>query len=457
MRHPEVWLAAVAVLSACSVEAPVQTAGDWVGTRVVLKSGNTPLKLGHDQVVAPNDIHRVYTVERVNGPWLWVTSSIVTGKVASVHAGVSGWVKASDVVPYDQANDYFTSVIKSNPSSWAYIRRGDIWLDKKEYDRALRDFNEAIRLDPKNAAAYICRGTSWFYKKKLDKALADYNEAIRLDPKHAVAYFDRSIVWFQKKELDKVLADCSEVIRLDPKYAVAYIIRGHVWFEKRELDKALAGYNESIRLDPIFAPAYIGRGHVWFKKRELDKALADYNEASRLDPKDPLPYIGRGNFWRAKKKWTKALADYNEASRLDPKHASPYIGRGNVWFDKKEWAKALADYNEASRLDPKDSSGYNGRAWIWATCPDAKYRDGKRAVESATRAYELTDWKDAGNLSTLAAAYAESGDFVAAVKWQEEALGVYKNDKDREQARARLELYRQKRPYRVRSGGSPDE
>ena len=103
----------------------------------------------------------------------------------------------------------------------------------------------------------------------------------------------------------------------------------------------------------------------------------------------------------------------------------------------------------AIRLDPWDPKAYKGRAWLWATCPDEKYRDGKRAVESATRACKLTDWKVADYLDTLAAAWAEAGDFDAAVEWQENALGILaKNDEqNRKDFEARLTLYRAKKPY----------
>jgi tetratricopeptide (TPR) repeat protein len=109
---------------------------------------------------------------------------------------------------------------------------------------------------------------------------------------------------------------------------------------------------------------------------------------------------------------------------------------------------AVADFTEAIRLDPKDACAYNARAWIWATCPGARYRDGPRAIKSATRACELLGWKVANHIGTLAAACAEAGDFDAAVKWETKASELYADAEDKAKGQERLQLYQEKKPYR---------
>jgi tetratricopeptide (TPR) repeat protein len=146
-----------------------------------------------------------------------------------------------------------------------------------------------------------------------------------------------------------------------------------------------------------------------------------------------------------------AIADFDEVIRLDHRFAGAHASRGYACFQEHEYRKALDDYNEAIRLDTADVNALNGSAWIWSTCPDIRYRDGRKAVEAARKACELTNWKDAMSIDTLAAASAEIGDFSMAVKWQIKAMEALADDKKRDGFRARHLLYQQKKSYRQSS------
>jgi tetratricopeptide (TPR) repeat protein len=309
----------------------------------------------------------------------------------------------------------------------AHYVRGNIFYDKFEYDNALSEYTAAIRLNPNDARFYIERGNTWDENKQPEKALADYGEALRLDPRSGSAFLNRAVIWIEKKDYDKALNDFNDGIRLEPRNALARCDRGYVLSLKNDNDNAMADYNEAIRLDPKMALAYHNRGDVWLDKKQYDKAINDYSEAIRLDP----------------------TAHKRQFDSRD----STYVRRGIAWSLKKEDEKALADYDRAIRLDPKNITAYNAIAWIRATCENAKWRDGKQAIGFASRACELTNWKNSLYLDTLAAAYAETGDFNKARLWQQKAVADPNFEKmvggeEFLAAKARLELYQADKPFR---------
>ena len=148
-------------------------------------------------------------------------------------------------------------------------------------------------------------------------------------------------------------------------------------------------------------------------------------------------------------KLEQASAHYIEALRLNPGYGDAHDNLGEVLCRQGKFADASAHFAEALRLNPDDSEAHDNRAKLMAACPLAEYRDGNKAVEFATRACELTEWKNPGFLDTLAAAHAQAGDFAAAETWQTTAISLLPDERKKDDYRSRLMLYQARKPYRL--------
>ena len=176
--------------------------------------------------------------------------------------------------------------------------------------------------------------------------------------------------------------------------------------------------------------------------------LARLDEAVRLEPRFTAAHIARGKIYDSVGDRERALADYNQAIRSSPEDANAYYGRATVYAALGEEKRAIADFDRSLDLSPARDA-YNDLAWLLATSPNAALRDGLRAVRLARKACELSKWKSPAELDTLAAAYAEIGDFAEAVRWQQKALELFKSkNKSGDGAHERLRRYEAHKPYR---------
>jgi tetratricopeptide (TPR) repeat protein len=90
---------------------------------------------------------------------------------------------------------------------------------------------------------------------------------------------------------------------------------------------------------------------------------------------------------------------------------------------------------------------YQNKAWLLATCPEEKIRDGKTAIAAAQKAGELREWKAITDIKSLAAAYAETGDFEKAIEWQKKAIEMAQGE-SKSGEEEMLKLYEAKSPFR---------
>ena len=188
------------------------------------------------------------------------------------------------------------------------------------------------------------------------------------------------------------------------------------------------------------------KGIIEGKSGQQQKAAEFFGEAIRIDPKFVLAYYNRGLALQQLGEEEQAIKDYTEAIRLAPGIAVTHANRASSYDKLGRYQEAIRDYEEAIRLNPRDDETLDSLAWLLATVANPAFRDGKRAIELAREACELTRWREPNHIDTLAAAYARAGDFASAVKWQMKALEDPEFRKARE-ARERLALYRSGKPY----------
>jgi tetratricopeptide (TPR) repeat protein len=211
----------------------------------------------------------------------------------------------------------------------------------------------------------------------------------------------------------------------------------------------LVGLGCSTDQSPRSSSDFCRRGIEAYENQEYDKAIGDFTEAIRLDPRSARAYTLRGDVFSDRKEYDRAIEDYTQALGLDGTNADTLNSRGVAFLGKKDYDRAVSDFSQAIQTDPRHALASNNLAWILATCPTDGLRNGSKAVELATNACELSGWQVAHPLDTLAAAYAESGHFEEAVKWQKKALELGCGDKElAEKAVQRLERYQAGKPHR---------
>jgi tetratricopeptide (TPR) repeat protein len=206
---------------------------------------------------------------------------------------------------------------------------------------------------------------------------------------------------------------------------VAHNNLGYLCADRGKIDEAILHFEAAARIrsgkqNPHYnagsAFMQMNLGDALARKGQSDEAMAHYEEAIRLQPYYADAYYNRGNVLFAKGRIDDAIADWEKTLQIQPNDADAYTGLGNAFLRKGLLHEAMANYERALALAPEDSHSRINIAWVLATAPDSSVRDGRKAVEFARKAIELSNTDDPKFFRALAAAYAETGQFSEAIQ-----------------------------------------
>lgn len=239
---------------------------------------------------------------------------------------------------------------------------GDGMLAGGDYREALRHYDSAIDPAQPEALNLYRRGAALDALGQAERALEDYDEAIRLDPKYPRAYYARGVLLASyKRTYDRAIGDFDKVLALQPDNIAALIRRGEAYGKLGEFGKAMADLDRAVTLAPDDPEAHIYRGLVNGWRSDSRRAMDDFNAALRLDAGNVDALVNRAALYAADRLYEAAIRDLDDVITLQGGNALAFYNRGYALFATQKYELAIADYGTAISRDPGMGPAYNNR------------------------------------------------------------------------------------------------
>ncbi|MDA1052827.1 MAG: tetratricopeptide repeat protein [Planctomycetota bacterium] len=343
------------------------------------------------------------------------------------------------------------AAIKADPASVEALQlRAAVHIEQGEVEKAIADFEELLKQNPENVAVLQALATTYASTKNYDKALEHLSKAIELAPENALNFAMRAEIYEVQEKYDEALADLTESLKVQPNNPAALLARARLHYFQENFDEARADIDRLLQERPGLNQAILLRSMIEAAGGDYQKAIADLQNILRADPANVGLQRQLASLYAADERPRKAIQVLTGILAADENNWEVLSSRAGVLLSIGKHAEAIEDYNAALKLAPEEDGILNNLAWVLSTSPKDELRDGKRAIELATKACEVTNYEMPHIISTLAAAYAETGDFETAIKWSKKCveMGIEKLPDQIEQLRDELKHYEEGKPFR---------
>lgn len=213
---------------------------------------------------------------------------------------------------------YTTAIAKSKgKNKSAYLNRGVCYFKTNQYQKALKDFNNYILLNPQDPFVYYNIGLIYKNINQYKKALDFFDKAILLNHKNVHFYTNRALMYSFLGNYKKSISDYSLGIILEPNDELLYEKRGNLYLNIKNLDLAIQDFKSVVMLNPKNELAFINLGFCYLNKHQPHLSLENLNKAIFLNAKNPLSYYNRGLLFKIQGQYKKASKDLEKAIELN--------------------------------------------------------------------------------------------------------------------------------------------
>jgi protein O-mannosyl-transferase len=234
-------------------------------------------------------------------------------------------------------------------------------------------------------------------------------------------------------------------------------------YDKADYEQAIKYYNKTLQLDPNYFDAFEGLASAYLSEEKITEAIEYCNKVISLNPKAARAYYIyyiKGLALYRQNLLEQAIANFQKSIEINPRFDKIYNDLATIYNRQGQIEKAVFYWNKAIQINPERPEPLNNLAWLRATHPDKKYRNFAESIRLAEKANKITDYKQPDFLDTLAAAYADAGQFDKATSFSEKAVEsavAQGNNTLAETIKSRLDLYKMRQPFRDTPGQSNTE
>jgi tetratricopeptide (TPR) repeat protein len=353
---------------------------------------------------------------------------------------------------YEKAREDLAVAVEEEPEDPSLLEAlGMACMMSEQMEDARKAFDRAIELDPEAAGPLLQRARVYAVGGDQDKALADIDRAIDLAPRDQAARLLRARIQQQAGNTEAALADIDRAIDLAPRDQAARLLRARIQQQAGNTEAALADIEAVLEQDADMPAALELKGLIAAEREDYPEAIRCFRKLVAKNPDDAVVLSQLGTLFLAAKQPREAIRRFTKALEIDADNFPSRRGRSDAEISIGDHVAAIADLEKAYALKPDDTGILNNLAWLLATSPNDDIRDADRAIELATKACEATEWKEPHIVSTLAAGYAEKGDFETARKYSQQAVDDEElADEVKDQLRGELASYEAGKPWRER-------
>jgi tetratricopeptide (TPR) repeat protein len=241
-----------------------------------------------------------------------------------------------------------------------------------------------------------------------------------------LAYVNLGHELYTQGRLEEAIALYEAALKNEPNSAEFHNNLANALRESGNMRDAMAEYEKAVQCKPGFADAQFNLGKALALEGKEAEAIARFQTALQIDPNFLLARINLGNTLLQAGRAEEAIPQLKKVLEIQPDNASIHLNLGLCYFQLGKMEEAKSQYEQALQLKPDDPRIQNNLAWLLAAGPAASLRDGKEAVGLAEEANEMTGGENPIILHTLAAAFAQTGDFSNAVETAQQATKLAK-------------------------------